>query len=308
VPAGYLGLWPAVVDDDQGPGGGDGDDGGAAGPAAEPDPDPQIRVVGRFPKGAEGTGTESIPVSAFPPADLFGAADPDGGRLVLVVPVRTEAQDWGVLAMVDRNRSFTPPGRELINNAASLLSVALDHDAVLRSLKRQQQRLHHAALFDPLTGLPNRTLLLDRLRQSAHRAARRPDRQFALLFLDLNGFKNINDTLGHAAGDQLLVEVAHRLTRILRRTDTAARMGGDEFVVLLDGLHNPDEATLTAERVRARVTEPMVIDGRSVGVGVSIGVSRSDEGSLDVDELLRRADSAMYRAKLQSRRDAASSQ
>jgi len=271
--------------------------------ANEPLPDRPIEVVGTYPADTRtaGGGPLVLPVSAFPPASLFASSDPASGTIVRVVPVRSDGQDWGVVAIVDRTQSLTPPGREMVNNAASLLSVALDHEAVLRSLKVQKEQLHRAALFDPLTGLPNRTLLLDRLRQSAHRAARRPDRQFALLFLDLNGFKGINDTLGHAAGDRLLVEVARRLTTLLRRTDTAARMGGDEFVVLLDGLRNPQEAALAAQRLHTRLTAPIDINGQPVTVGVSIGVSRSDEGSLDVDELLRRADSAMYRAKLESR-------
>jgi len=334
--AGYLGLWPAE-DDADGAGGdrtaasaSDGADGpelkspearaaeilatadvrtaidagsGGGVPSDAPLKDRTVEIVGAYPADprTSGYGNFTVPVSAFPPASLLATADLASGAIVRVVPVRSDGNDWGVVAIVDRTQALTPPGREMVNNAASLLSVALDHDAVLRSLKEQKEQLHRAALFDPLTGLPNRALLLDRLRQSAHRASRRPDRQFALLFLDLNGFKNINDTLGHAAGDRLLIEVARRLTTLLRRTDTAARMGGDEFVVLLDGLRNPQEATLAAQRLHTRLTAPIDLNGQAVAVGVSIGVSRSDEGSLDVDELLRRADSAMYRAKLASR-------
>jgi diguanylate cyclase (GGDEF)-like protein len=155
---------------------------------------------------------------------------------------------------------------------------------------------------DHLTGLPNRLLLEDRLAHAGLRAAREPGYRFAVLLMDLDGFKAINDQLGHAAGDQLLIQVAGRLTALLRRTDTVARLGGDEFVVLIDDVSGPggDEAVRTG--IETAVTEPYTIDGHIVEVGLSIGSAISGDGLSDPDLLLREADAAMYRAKSASRR------
>jgi len=295
--AGCLGMWPQAPEidlDDEAPG---------SGPVDRDDPDPAIEIVGGFrADGEEPAGVGRIvPVSAFPPDALFEVADGSAGEIVFVVPVRSRERDWGILAAVGRIQDSTPPGREMMNHSGSLLAVALDHDTVLRSLQEQKERLRRAALYDHLTGLPNRTLFLDRLAQAGHRLARRPDRQFALLFLDLDGFKAINDTLGHAAGDAVLVEVARRITSVLRRTDTAARLGGDEFVVLIDGLARPEEADIAADRIRDVITRPMTVSDEQIGVGVSIGVSRSEDGPPDAEDLLRRADAAMYVVKTASR-------
>jgi diguanylate cyclase (GGDEF)-like protein len=228
---------------------------------------------------------------------LFDLADGPAGDIVFVVPVRNASHDWGVLAAVGRIQATTPPGREMMNQSGALLAAALDHEAMAASLREQEKGLRAAALHDPLTGLPNRLLLADRLEQAGHRAARRPGYRFAVLLLDLDGFKAVNDTLGHAAGDQLLIEVAVRLTGLLRRSDTAARLGGDEFVVLLDGITDPDGQQRVCDAVQAAITEPFLIDGHRVVVGLSIGVALSAEGSADPDRLLREADAAMYRAK-----------
>ena len=295
--AGCLGMWPQAPEidlDDEAPG---------SGPVDRDDPDPAIEVVGGFrADGEEPAGVGRIvPVSAFPPDALFEVADGSAGEIVFVVPVRSRERDWGILAAVGRIQDSTPPGREMMNHSGSLLAVALDHDTVLRSLQEQKERLRRAALYDHLTGLPNRTLFLDRLAQAGHRLARRPDRQFALLFLDQDGVIAINDTLGHAAGDAVLVEVARRITSVLRRTDTAARLGGDEFVVLIDGLARPEEADIAADRIRDVITRPMTVSDEQIGVGVSIGVSRSEDGPPDAEDLLRRADAAMYVVKTASR-------
>ena len=268
---------------------------------AEPG-DPMVEIAGtyRADGGPVPAAGQLVPVSAFPPQELLDAADATDGILCLV-RVRTPAHDWGVLAAVTQVQWATPSGRELINYSGSLLAVALEHEAVLSSLTRQQEQLRRAALFDQLTGLPNRSLLLDRLRRSRHRTGRGRGPHLALLFLDLDGFKAVNDSLGHAAGDELLVGVAQRLTTILRRSDTAARLGGDEFVVLLDGLQGPDDAAQAADRIRSAVTDPFEIEGRAVTVGVSIGISGAGQEAADPDDLLRRADAAMYQAKQSSR-------
>ncbi len=274
---GCLGLWPG---------------GGPQGV------DARIEVVGGF----RCAGGAVLPVSEFPPAGLFALADGAAGDIVFLVPVRSTTRDWGVLAAVGRIQSSTPPGREMMNQSGALLSAALDRDAMVASLREKEERLRNAALHDHLTGLPNRVLLADRLQQAGLRVTRHPDHRFAVLLLDLDGFKAVNDSLGHAAGDLLLVEVARRLTGLVRSSDTVARLGGDEFVVLLDGLTTPDGHERVRDAITASITQPYVIDGRQVGVGLSIGVALSTADSADPDHLLREADAAMYREKSTTRR------
>lgn len=166
------------------------------------------------------------------------------------------------------------------------------------TVRRQlEDRLRQQALFDNLTGLPNRMLLLDRLGVALRRCERQPERRFALLFIDLDGFKPINDDLGHAAGDKLLIGVAHRLQSFVRSGDTAARLGGDEFVILLDDLSPPADVAGIAERLNDVVAEPFDSDGNVVGVTASIGVSSTDEVHTDAEDMLRTADVSMYRPK-----------
>jgi diguanylate cyclase (GGDEF)-like protein len=262
--------------------------------------DPWMDLVGAFRADGEPTVAvgESMLVSEFPPAGLFDLADGAAGDIVFLVPVRTQTHDWGVLSAVGRIQDTTPPGREMMNHSGALLGVALDHNTMLRSLMEQEERLRQAALYDQLTGLPNRTLLFDRLNQAGHRAARHAGHFFALLFLDLDGFKAVNDTLGHAAGDQLLVIVAQRLTEAIRQSDTAARIGGDEFVVLLDGIEMPEGPQPVIDRIEEAFTEPIELDGEPVMVGTSIGLALSTDGYADTEELLRHADAAMYEAKI----------
>jgi len=267
--------------------------------------DPQIDLVGAFHAGATGaceqahpqTIGSTTPVSQFPPAAVFDLADGAVGDVVFVVPVRTQTHDWGVMCAVGRIQDTTPPGREMMNHSGALLGVALDHDDMLRSLREQEERLRRAALYDQLTGLPNRALLFDRLSQAGLRTSRHRDHQFALLFIDLDGFKAVNDTLGHAAGDTLLVNVAQRLLGVIRDSDTAARLGGDEFVILLDDIA-PTGPLLILERIQHSFTEPIVINGTSITVGASIGMALSADGFTDIEELLKAADEAMYAAKL----------
>jgi diguanylate cyclase (GGDEF)-like protein len=261
-------------------------------------PEPPIEIVGVFNAGpAPAPATGVVPVGEFPPADLFPLADGAAGEIVFVVPVRSGAHDWGVLAAVGRIQDTTPPGREMMNHSGALLALALEHTALLRSLHESEERLRQAALHDHLTGLPNRALFTDRLRQAWQRSAVGADHQFAVLFLDLDGFKEVNDSLGHAAGDRLLVHVGQRLCELLRDGDTAARLGGDEFVVLLDGLDLPHGPRHVSDRIRAMFAEPVILDGHQIQVGVSIGIATSLDGLSAPEDLLRHADAAMYDAK-----------
>ena len=169
-----------------------------------------------------------------------------------------------------------------------------------------QTDITEGKVTDPLTGLPNRLLFIDRLGRLIKHAKRRKDHLFAVLFLDLDGFKMINDSLGHLAGDQLLLSVSNRLESCLRLTDTVARLGetftmarlgGDEFTVLLDDLKDLGDAKLTAERLMKVLAPPFILAGKEIFTSVSIGIALSNSAYENPDDMLRDADTAMYRAK-----------
>lgn len=164
------------------------------------------------------------------------------------------------------------------------------------AIRASQEQLHHLAHHDNLTGLPNRLLLKDRLDQSFKRA-RREKCQVAVLFLDLDEFKKINDTLGHKVGDEVLKQAARRIQALLRKEDTVARLGGDEFVILLDRLDRAEDASLVARKVLSTLQQPFTIANRELYIGVSIGISIFPQDGEDSDKLVRNADIAMYRAK-----------
>ncbi len=177
---------------------------------------------------------------------------------------------------------------------------ALSHYAALfndiTELKESEERIKHLAYYDPLTGLPNRRLLNDRLRVAiahAHRAHGR----LGILFIDLDRFKRINDSLGHNTGDDLLKGVAGRLLTCVREDDTVARMGGDEFIIILSELGDPEDTAVAARRVIEELKQPQLIQGKELVVTCSIGISIYPEDGLTSDVLLRNADTAMYRAK-----------
>jgi diguanylate cyclase (GGDEF)-like protein len=162
--------------------------------------------------------------------------------------------------------------------------------------KRAELRLAHLALHDALTGLPNRTLFLDRLQHALDRAGR-TGRQVAVLFVDLDRFKGVNDALGHEAGDSLLQQVAQRLQSCVRSSDTLARLAGDEFTVLLEDVAGVHEAQAVAERIQAALQEPFLVAGQQLAVTASVGVALCGPETRQAEELLRRSDAAMYRAK-----------
>jgi len=167
--------------------------------------------------------------------------------------------------------------------------------------KAAEEALRHDAYHDALTGLPNRAYITDLLRRALARAARRPDHGFAVLFLDCDRFKLINDSLGHAAGDQLLRDVAERLTAAVRPSDVVARLGGDEFTVLLDDVGSATDAIGAAERVQSVLGEPFTVAGRELFTSVSIGIALGRPEYEWPDEVLRDADLAMYQAKARGR-------
>lgn len=166
--------------------------------------------------------------------------------------------------------------------------------------KRTRERMSHMAQYDGLTDLPNRALFYDRLHQALN-LAKRSKVGLALMFLDLDRFKQINDTLGHHIGDLLLKNVAERLSQCVRESDTVARLGGDEFTVLLYDLRERDDIGRIAEKIITSISQPYVLEGKDVCIGVSIGIARFTDDTADEDRLMNLADKAMYRAKSEGR-------
>ncbi len=185
---------------------------------------------------------------------------------------------------------FLAPVRSEAGHVTHFVGVLND----VTSRKDAEERLNHLANHDPLTGLPNRTLLHDRL---AHAIARRREGGVAVLFLDLDRFKLINDSYGHDVGDELLRAVARRLTEGLRGEDTVARLGGDEFVVLLEGLPDVNAVATVAAKLAERLSAPLEIGGRALPLAASIGIALHPRDGRDAQTLLKNADTAMYRAK-----------
>ena len=167
--------------------------------------------------------------------------------------------------------------------------------------KHMEQQLLHDALHDALTGLPNRALFIDRLEQQLKRTQRQDNYLFAVLFLDLDRFKVVNDSVGHLVGDKLLIEIARRLEKSIAPTDTVARLGGDEFTILLENISNKSEATLVAESIYQTLTFPFQIDGYELFTTASIGIALSSQGYDKPEDILRDADLTMYRAKEQGK-------
>jgi diguanylate cyclase len=190
----------------------------------------------------------------------------------------------------------------------AITTILLVYDAHLESSARRYNellenvnaQLRHAATHDALTGLPNRVLLADRLEQAIERASRYSVR-FAVFAVDLDRFKAINDSLGHIAGDELLQEIARRLSALLRREDTLARLGGDEFVLLINEVSTPQDAEVVARKVIAQVALPTNLSGLDVHVSPSIGICICPDDGADAESLLQHADAAMYHAKKKGR-------
>src|SRR5829696_1483844 len=172
-----------------------------------------------------------------------------------------------------------------------------EQERISRELEESREHFRAAALHDALTGLPNRTLLMNHLKLAVEHAKRRPDYRFAALFLDLDRFKVINDSLGHLAGDQLLVQLARRLEECIRGTDTVARLGGDEFAILLSDIEGYADAARVAERIQEELARPFHLGGHEVYTSASIGITLSETGYQEPEAILRDADTVMYRAK-----------
>lgn len=192
--------------------------------------------------------------------------------------------------------------RRVEQRTQELREVNLSLEAQIEKRREIEKQLEHDAFHDALTGLPNRALFMDRLGQLIAKGKRETRYRYAVLFLDLDRFKIINDSLGHLAGDKLLQEVSKRLVSAVRPQDTVARLGGDEFCLLLDDISGVQHAEQVAKRIDTELTEPFILDGSEVFTSTSIGIAHSKLNYDKADAMLRDADAAMYQAKLMGKR------
>lgn len=242
----------------------------------------------------------------------------------LGVPLKVDEDVIGLVAVqsYDTNASYGSQEQELLSFVAlqiansiyrrrsaaalHLANLRLEHRVEERTRElraeivrreQMQQQLHHQVMHDPLTGLPNRGYLRDRLDHVLNRIQSDPNRRCALLYIDVDRFKVINDSLGHLAGDEFLKAVAIRLLTHVREPDMVARLSGDEFAILLENIEDTATATIIADRVLQAVAVPLRISGKELEPSVSVGIACGDQSYLDADELIRDADMALYQAK-----------
>ncbi|MBS3805516.1 MAG: sensor domain-containing diguanylate cyclase, partial [Oleiphilaceae bacterium] len=209
----------------------------------------------------------------------------------LGVPLMTATGTIGALVVQSYSGTvrYTGQDRELLQFVSSQVAAAVER-------KRTHSHLEYLAQHDQLTGLANRALFLDRL-QNSLKKARRESTRLAVLYLDMDKFKQINDSFGHTTGDWLLREVARRLGQCVRESDTVGRLGGDEFAVLLDTISVKKDATVVARKILAALSEPYVLEGQTLITAPSVGIAVYPEHGQDDLQLIRHADDAMYMAK-----------
>ncbi|GAB4459670.1 MAG: EAL domain-containing protein [Elainellaceae cyanobacterium] len=256
------------------------------------------------------TGWTQLEAIGRSPAEVFHFID-EVTRNLVENPLVKSLQEDNVVYLPENVLLRTRQGREtpVSDSAAPVYNeqggtegaVMVFRDSSER--RRMEAQLEHAALHDALTQLPNRALFLDRLQQAIERAQRSPEFGFAVMLLDLDRFKSINDTLGHLLGDQLLVAIAPRLQSHLRAVDTVARFGGDEFAVLLEDVKDISVVCRTAERILNELKKPFLIDSHELLVTASIGIVMNSIPYEQATDLLRNADIAMYWAKKQGHDD-----
>jgi diguanylate cyclase (GGDEF)-like protein len=245
--------------------------------------DPTLDII--LTNGAD-AGTTDLEVLAFA-----------GITAALEVPIRDAEAPVGTLVVASRRpgRRHTNAERDVLSALANRAADALEAARGRHAMDQALTDAVHQALHDPLTGLANRALLMDRLGHAVARCARQPGR-LAVLFVDLDDFKDVNDTFGHAIGDAGLAHVGSRLLATVRPADTAARIGGDEVAIVIEDVDDELDARGTAQRLLAVLSQPVTIDGQVVATPASIGIAVRD-GAETPEELLRMADLAMYAAK-----------
>ncbi|QDT45210.1 Phytochrome-like protein cph2 [Gimesia alba] len=226
--------------------------------------------------------------------DFHNLALADGLRAYWSQPIiESEGKVLGAFCMLcEEPRGPLTDEATLLESSAQMAGVAIER-------KQLEQKLRHDALHDPLTDLPNRALFVKQLELAIQRYKRNNDYSIAVLFLDLDRFKTINDSLGHLTGDNLLVQTAQRLQKAIRETDIVARLGGDEFAVLAENFTDVNDVILIAERIHEALQQPFNLEGEEVFTSTSIGIAVSTAEHHSADDILRDADTAMYRAKSQ---------
>lgn len=239
---------------------------------------------------------------ASPGGDDSSTRTPDGVAYAVVPIMTADGHVIGTICVIDTApHGWTHTEINCLLDIASLLVTELELRSDLTVKRQTQEHLLYSTLHDALTGLPNRSLFTERLRHAMRRAARHPDNLFAVLFLDLDRFKEVNDNLGHFAGDELLRAVARRVEACIRPEDTVARLSGDEFAILLESITEISDAGRVAERVEEALSFPINLGGAEVTTSASIGIVTSTMSHDQPEQILRSADMAMYRAKAAGR-------
>ncbi|ASF48052.1 EAL domain-containing protein [Methylovulum psychrotolerans] len=265
----------------------------------------QINGIRQLPQGRgllgavinESTAIRLENLAADPRSVGFPPGHPPMTSL-LAVPIANLGRVYGRIYLCDKldGTPFLPEDELLAMSFATSLSLILDNAREIQEIKRGQQHLYQLAHFDRLTGLPNRELAHDRIRQALANSHRHQTK-LAVIFADLDNFKHVNDSLGHAVGDELLKAVAARLKQCIRESDTVARLGGDEFLILLPGITDVQHIIAVAQKIKDTLQPLFKIAGQEIFISISIGISIYPDDSIEIGELLRDADTAMYHAK-----------
>jgi diguanylate cyclase (GGDEF)-like protein len=263
------------------------------------DPLFQLDCVGRLSQGLEYLATRSASLV------LLDLSLPDSFGLDTFLKVYAQSPKVPIIVLTGHDDETVALSAVKTGAQDFLVKGKLDRELLLRSMqysierKRYQEQLEYQANYDALTGLPNRNLLHDRLKQSVF--AQRFVRSIGVVFLDIDHFKFVNDSLGHNTGDKLLQKVAERLTEAVRDGDTVARLGGDEFILILNDQTGQEVIYRAMQRIIGRIAEPINVDGQELMVTCSAGISLYPQDGPDVDTLLKNADAAMYQAKEKGR-------
>jgi diguanylate cyclase (GGDEF)-like protein len=223
----------------------------------------------------------------------------------IVVMTGDNEESLALAAVREGAQDFLVKGRVDTWKLTRTLRYALERHRLVMELEEARARESHRATHDALTGLPNRALFDDRLRHAVARSARQKC-HLAVVYMDLDGFKPVNDRLGHAAGDDVLIGIARRLAGVVRNSDTIARLGGDEFAVLLEDVTSRDVLPTLIDVLRSRFTEPILVQGVPCEVGTSLGIAFYPDDGVDAHSLMQRADARMYADKAERTRGTAS--
>lgn len=217
-------------------------------------------------------------------------------RVPIVVMTGDNEESLALAAVREGAQDFLVKGRVDTFTLSRTLRYALERHRLVMELEAARAHENHRATHDSLTGLPNRVLFDDRLRHALSRSARQKT-HLAVVYMDLDGFKPVNDRLGHSAGDEVLIEVGKRLSAVVRSSDTIARLGGDEFAVLFEDVSDKSVLATLTDMLRSRFTQPILVQGHACQVGASLGVAFFPDDGPDALSLVQRADARMYADK-----------